>query len=255
MVFWMAILFGGLFAWLAVRLGFYETWILLFNILISVYLGIFLASRVSALAPGTQETAAYGIGLSMIVIAGGCFAILQGLSYVFLTGQFKIPFPQVFDIVGAGALGFLAGFVLLSFLALVITTTPLAEREAIRFVGFNREAQKGTITCLAGCCDLIHSMASSSPPENATQAVVDHLLREDRPPTDSNDPPQTAAEPNDPRPPMAPPSDSGPEGLAGTDGPSASAAHPLNGLPLRPTLSGNWTCESGEGTTGEGDAT
>jgi hypothetical protein len=124
MVFWMAILFGGLFAWLAVRLGFYETWILLFNILISVYLGIFLALRVSAFAPGTEETSAYGIGLSMIVIAGGCFAILQGLSFVFLTGQFKIRFPQVFDIVGAGALGFLAGFVILSFVALVITTTP-----------------------------------------------------------------------------------------------------------------------------------
>jgi hypothetical protein len=195
MVFWIAILVGGLFAWLAVRIGFYETWVLLFNVLISVYLGVFLAARVSAYAPGTEETSAYGTGLSMIVIAGGCFAILQGLSYVFLTGQFKIGFPQVFDIVVSGALGFVAGFVILSFLALVVTTTPLAQRKAVRFVGFTRDAQEGTIAGLARCCDLVHSLASASPADGATAAVIDQLLASP-PPDDPNPPP--APEPTSP---------------------------------------------------------
>ena len=49
MVFWIAILVGVLFAWLGVRLGFYETWILCFNVIVSIYVAIFLAPFVSLL--------------------------------------------------------------------------------------------------------------------------------------------------------------------------------------------------------------
>lgn len=42
MVFWIAILVGGAFVWLGVRMGFYQSWCLLFNIVVSIYLAIFL---------------------------------------------------------------------------------------------------------------------------------------------------------------------------------------------------------------------
>ena len=35
---------------------------------------------------------------------GEHLALLHGLSYVFLTGQFNIPFPRIFDIVLSGVL-------------------------------------------------------------------------------------------------------------------------------------------------------
>src|SRR5512146_104116 len=99
MVFWIAILAGALFVWLAVRLGFYETWILFFNVLVSLYVSIFLTPLLVEVAPAPGEAASYNAALCLLVLAGGCFAVLQGLSYVFLTGQFHIPFPRVFDIV------------------------------------------------------------------------------------------------------------------------------------------------------------
>jgi apolipoprotein N-acyltransferase len=176
MVFWIAILAGGLFAWLAVRIGFYTTWVLLFNVLISIYVAIFLAPAVTGFAPASGRAASYGTALSMIVLAGGCFAILHGLSYVFLTGQFNIPFPRIFDILLSGLLGFMAGFLILSFAAVVLTTTPLAQQKIVSSIGFNRQSQRANILCLAGCCDLIHAVAGSDGGKGATEAAIDRLM-------------------------------------------------------------------------------
>ena len=40
MVFWIGILVGGLFAWFAVKMGFYETWTFAFNIIICTALAL-----------------------------------------------------------------------------------------------------------------------------------------------------------------------------------------------------------------------
>jgi len=198
MVFWIAILAGIGFVWLAVRLGFYETWILFFNVLVSIYLGIFLTPMVVSFAPASGEVASYGVALSMVVLAGGCFAILQGLSYVFLTGQFSISFPRLFDIPFSGLLGFVAGFLALSFAALVVTTTPLAQRRMVGTLGFNRQSQQATITCIAWGCDLIHTFARFEAGEGATREAVSRLLdlsSDVRPPS-----PKPQPEPNTPEP-------------------------------------------------------
>ncbi len=173
MVFWLAILVGVLFVWLTVRMGFYETWVLLFNIILSMYVAIFLAPKVVELAPTPGGAASYGTALSLSVLAGGCFAVLQGLSYVFLTAQFNIPFPRVFDILLSGILGFLAGFLVLSFVALVLATTPLAENKMAEGIGLGRQSQQVNISCITRCCDLIHSFAG--PGSQATQAAVQRL--------------------------------------------------------------------------------
>ncbi|OHB64096.1 MAG: hypothetical protein A2Y76_06295 [Planctomycetes bacterium RBG_13_60_9] len=176
MVFWIAILAGVLFIWLAVRMGFYETWVLLFNIVVSVYLAIFLAPILVELAPVTGNAASYSMAISMVVLAGGCFASLQGLSYVFLTGQFSIPFPRIFDVLLSGLLGFLAGFLVLSFAALVLTTTPLTEYKIVNSLGLSRQSQKANLSCIAWCCDTIHSFARFEAGALATQAAVQRLL-------------------------------------------------------------------------------
>lgn len=176
MVFWIAILAGILFVWLAVRLGFYATWVLLFNVVISMYVAIFLAPLIVDFAPAVGGAASYGVALSMIVLAGGCFALLQGLSYVFLTGQFNIPFPRIFDIVLSGVLGFTAGFLILSFAAIVLTTTPLAQHKIISSIGFNEQSQQANISCMARCCDLIHAVAGFEGSKETTGTAIHRLL-------------------------------------------------------------------------------
>jgi hypothetical protein len=176
MVFWIAILTGAGFAWLAVRLKFYATWVLFFNVLVSAYVSIFLAPAVADFAPVAGGAASYGVALSMVVLAGGCFAILHGLSYVFLTGQFNIPFPRVFDVLLSGLLGFTTGFLILSFAATVLTTTPLAQHEIVGAVGFNRQSQQANIRCLASCCDLIHAVTRFGDGKDTTQVAIDRLI-------------------------------------------------------------------------------
>lgn len=193
MVPWIAILVGGLFVWLAVTIGFYETWCLFVNILISIYAGVYLAPAVLTLAPSTGDMAPYGTAMSMVVVAGGCFALLYGISYVFLTGQFSVPFPKVFDVLLAGVLGFLTGFLLLSFLALAFTTTPVAQRGTVSRLGFNADSQKANIACLTQCCDVIHALTGGETVPQPTKTAITQLL--DR---------ATPVEPADPVDPNAP---------------------------------------------------
>jgi hypothetical protein len=201
MVFWIAILTGVLFVWLAVRMGFYETWVLSFNIVIAIYVAIFLAPTVAELAPGEGGLSSYGTALSMALLAGGCFAILQGLSYVFLTGQFSIPFPRVFDILLSGVLGFLAGFLTLSFLALVLMTTPLAGQEIVSTLGLSTSSQQANLCCIAWCCDRVHGIASGANDDGATQAAVHRLLERD--PERESPPSETDSQADANQPPVA----------------------------------------------------
>jgi len=195
MVFWAAILVGGVFVWLAVRMGFFETWGLLFNIVVAIYVAIFLAPAVAACAPSAGKISAYCMALSMIVLAGGCFALLHGISYIFLTGPFSVSLPALFDILLAGALGFLTGFLVFSFVALIVTATPLAEHEVIGTIGFTPESQKSNIACIAWCCDIVHSAVGGADDGSATQAAIGKLWQQ----TPSSGPPTATGQPVAPR--------------------------------------------------------
>ncbi len=176
MVPWIGILVGALFVWLAVTIGFYEIWCLFINILISIYVAVFLAPTVIDLAPSTGSIAPYSTAMSMVVVAGGCFALLYGISYVFLTGQFSVPFPRTFDVLLAGGLGFLTGFLLLSFVGIVFTTTPLAKERFARTLGFNAESERANISCIARCCDVIHSLTGNDISDSPTKIAIAQLL-------------------------------------------------------------------------------
>jgi hypothetical protein len=197
MMFWIAILAGALFVWLAVRVGFYETWVLFFNILVSIYVSVFLTPILAELVPAPGGGTAYHVALCMIVLAGGCFAVLQGLSFVFLTGQYHIPFPRVFDILLSGILGFAAGFLLLSFVALVLTTTPLAENKIVGVFGLGKQSQQANLACISRCCGLIHSFAGFHDTGNTTGAAIQRLMEMKstspgliQSPPDANEPPK-----------------------------------------------------------------
>jgi hypothetical protein len=206
MVFWIAILTGVLFVWLAVRLGFYETWALLFNILVAVYVAIFLAPIVAEAVP-MPGRASWCTGLSMLVLGGGCFALLHGLSWVLLTGQFRVRFPSLFDVVLSGGLGFVAGFLVLSFAALTLSTTPLARNKIVRTLGVDRQGQRVNIAGIAYCCDLIHRVAGFAD-DSTTRSAITRLLdtstrlsetdKAPPEPNEANEPNATGADPTRP---------------------------------------------------------
>ncbi len=114
MIFWAGILVGVCFAWFTSKMGFYQTWAMVFNIVISIYVAIFLAPVIADAVPAATDTA-YGYALILIAVAIGTLVTLQGITYALFTGQFIATFPRVFNTVGGGILGFLGRISYLEF--------------------------------------------------------------------------------------------------------------------------------------------
>ena len=138
MLFWLSILVGGIFAWFAIKTGFYETWAFVFNVIISIYLAVFLGPIVADIVPGGSDTP-YSNVLAMIAIAIVSFLILHGITYTFITAHFKVSFPRALNILGAGFLGFLAGFLIWSFASLLISITPISQNTIVKKLGFDSQ--------------------------------------------------------------------------------------------------------------------
>ena len=176
MAFWIGILVGGAFAWFAIKMGFYETWTLVFNIVIAIYLAVFLGPVIANIVPAVRDTA-YNNALTMLATAIGSFLILHGISYTFLTGQFTVPFPKVFDTLGTGFLGFLAGFLVWSFVSLVICITPISQISFVKGIGFGTQFEQTNVGYISWWCNLVNSAVSSQDNEQTTEEAISGLLK------------------------------------------------------------------------------
>ena len=190
MVFWLGILTGGLSVWLAMKIGFYEMLAMLFNIVISIYVAMFLTPIILDIIPEARDIPCSN-ALALAVLGVGTFFILYGITYVFLTGQFKVSFPKSFDILLAGILGFLAGFLVLSFAAFVITITPISQNHFVRQIGLNRNSQQANISYICFWCDLVNSIVSSPDSKITSKQAVEHLLSETQSKTPEKEAEQT----------------------------------------------------------------
>jgi len=171
MVFWAGILAAAFFAWLAVKIGFYETWTMLFNIVISIYLSVFLTPVITTMVPAASDTA-YGNALTLITVAAGAFLILHGVSYSFLTGRFSVWFPRPIDNVGSGLLGFLGGLLVWSFLALVISVSPLSQAGFAQDIGLRNSVEQTNVSYIAWWCDLVNAVVATGDGKRPTQEVI-----------------------------------------------------------------------------------
>ena len=176
MVFWLGILVGGAFAWLAIKMGFYETWALLFNIIISIYLAVFLGPIIADIAPIARNTA-YNNALSMIATAIGAFLILHGISYTFFTGQFTVSFPKMFNTIGSGFLGFLSGFLVWSFVSLLIFITPISQQPIAKEIGFGSQFEQANVPYIYWWCNLVSTVVSPRDNEYTAKQAISGLLK------------------------------------------------------------------------------
>ncbi|MBA7601934.1 hypothetical protein ES703_09019 [subsurface metagenome] len=179
MVFWVGILVGGLFAYFAIKKGFYEMWALGFNIIISIYLAVLLGPVVADIIP--TGAAAYDKAVTMLATAAACFLILCGISYTLITGQFSISFPKIVDVVGAGLFGFLIGFLVWSFVSLLIMTTPITKNTFVKEIGFDTHAQQTNISYVSWWCNKVNKIVSSADGEQTPQEAIGWLMKSSEP--------------------------------------------------------------------------
>jgi len=176
MLFWAGILIGIFFAWAAAKMGFYETWAMLFNTIISIYLAIYLRPTIADTVPAAGNSP-YGDALVMIAVAIVFFLILHGMSYTFFTGQFTISFPRIFDTLGAGLLGFLGGFLVWSFICFLIWITPISQNNFVKEVGFGAQSEQRYVAYISRCCNLVNRVVASHNESSSTEAVLGGLLK------------------------------------------------------------------------------
>lgn len=202
MVFWIGILAGAAFAWFAVKLGFFEMWAMLFNIVISVFLAVYLKPVVANMIPAADETS-YGNGLLILSVAVLSFAVLQGLSYVFFTGQFSVKMPKMFDVLGSGVLGFLAGVLIWSFAALLIGVTPISQGGFAKSIGLGSQLEQSNVQYICWWGNLVNKVVASSDSELKMEQRIDKLLKsvEDRLRKSRVVPQPKPVDPNDKKPP------------------------------------------------------
>ncbi|MHC4547035.1 MAG: CvpA family protein [Planctomycetota bacterium] len=184
MVFWIGILFGCLFVWLAVKKGFYETWILLFNIVIAVYLAVFLGPVIANIVPIVHGSA-YNNALCMIIPAVGAFLILYGISFTLFTGQFSIPFTKILDTCVAGFFGFLTGLLVWFFVSLLISITPISQHTFVSELDFAGGFKQSGEPYVGWWCDLVNSIVASEDSDITSEEVINALLKNAEPKTRS----------------------------------------------------------------------
>jgi hypothetical protein len=175
MLFWIGILVGGLFAWLGFKIGFYQTWALLFNVVIAVYLAIFVGPIIADVIPGVSE-APFSTVLAVTATGIGAFLVLQCLSYTFLTGQFNVSIPALVDTLGSVLLGFLGGFLVWSFVALLLCMTPISENRFMKGIGFCGESEQTIKGNVYWWCSLVHKVAAADEHSPTPRDTVAELL-------------------------------------------------------------------------------
>jgi len=175
MVFWTGILVGAIFMWLAIKVKFYEAWAIFFNIVISTYLAVYLRRTIIDVIPASTGTP-YSNALIVFAVALGTFLVLHGITFAFFTGQFSISMPKIFDILGAGLLGFLAGFLVWSFVSLLICIMPISQNIFVKEIGFVQQFEQTGMPYISWWCNLVNAVVSPRPGESATEQAVKELL-------------------------------------------------------------------------------
>jgi hypothetical protein len=165
MFFWLAVLAGlALAFWAALRAGLYETVALFVNIVVAVYLAIFVTPTLVGVIPAAADVPHGGL-IAVAVVAVATFLVLHVLCFSMLTGQFKVSFPKLLDGPLAAGLGFFAGFLVVAFL-----TTLLAFVRAPTSSGslVSKNDQTVSLSYVCWWCDRVHAVVGSVPSPHPT---------------------------------------------------------------------------------------
>ncbi|MGD1042117.1 MAG: CvpA family protein [Sedimentisphaerales bacterium] len=180
MVVWIGILVAVIFAYSAIKLGFYHTWTMLFNFVIAVYVALRISPAIEEFLPAAMGGGQYSKTMALLATGLVTFLILHGIAYVLLIGQFEVTFPRVVNTLGSGILGFLTGFLVWSFGTLIVCTTPFSQEQYVKELGFETKTfQEAKMqSYLVGWCSFLDKIvASGEGPVSAEQTIKDLLIK------------------------------------------------------------------------------
>lgn len=185
MVFWIGIFVAVIFAYSAIKLGFYHAWTMLFNLIIAVYVALRISPMIEEFLPAAMNGGQYSKTMALLATGLVTFLILHGIAYVLLIGQFEVTFPRIVNTLGSGILGFLTGFLVWSFATLLVCTTPFAQQQYVKELGFETKTfQEAKMqSYLVGWCSFLDKfVASDEGPVSAEKTIKELLIKPAKPP-------------------------------------------------------------------------
>jgi len=166
----VAIVAALLFALLGIRLGYYRSWAMLFNILVSIYLAVMLAPVVPGLLANVRDFH-YRYPAFIIIVAIIIFTILQ-LFTNYLTGAFEASYHRKFEIISSAIIGFISGYLLITFIFFVICLVPSTKP---KFISWQDKSTYQAAQPVVSACNFI-GYISIHACEDVACGVVDELI-------------------------------------------------------------------------------
>ena len=178
----IAIVFGILLGMIGVKRGFLKTWALLFNILVSIYIGVMLSPTFVAFRPEMGQEYSY-LAAFIVVTSLAIFVVLQMIVSVFFSELAECFCPKIFDTVGAAILGFLGGFCIISFVFVVVCIMPFSKKPNLKGVCGDGSSTPVGVEGVVKACDFVStvSLQPHGDTRKRVRKVVDWLVQTDRP--------------------------------------------------------------------------
>ena len=179
MLFWVAVLAGGGFAYLGIKKGFFPMWAITFNILVSVYLSVMLLPVIEAIIPDNGGQAYfYNCALSLLIIGILVFVVLQTIASNYFSGGFQVSFPVIFNNIVAAILGFISGYLICCTVLVIISIMPFTSQSSIANKILGPQNLPAAVTKpVIGACDFIGVASMQVWPDVAQDAVDDFLVQ------------------------------------------------------------------------------
>jgi hypothetical protein len=174
MILLFGIIFSLLFAAATIKKGLYTGWARLVNIVLSIYLSVFLTPTIARCCNAVTD-ARYGYALCMTITAVAAFLILQGFTTTFFTGTFKISFPKILNITGSAILGFICGLLIWSFACFVFLLTPVPHGTIGQRFEVPSQLVRASVPPLRLTCGFVNICSFQGKKANASK-VLDSLL-------------------------------------------------------------------------------
>ena len=163
----IAVLIGCVSAVIGIKKGFFAVWPVFFNILIAIYIGIMLTPTIVGLAPEIEESGYYG-ACCVACIAILVFAVLQAVVTIFFSRMYEAASPEILDRIGSAVLGFLSGYLVCSFVVLLIFITPFARHPALKG---RKDSTPTAVKSVANACSFVDVISL-----NCRKDVVDGII-------------------------------------------------------------------------------
>jgi hypothetical protein len=136
--------------------GVLSAWTLMFNIMISVYLGIMTVAIIGRYSPDTLSDQWVKAGV-VFLTAVLLFVLLTLLSMHFFNNYPYPDLPRYFELIGSGLFGFIGGYLGLWFLVYVFCITPASKIESMaEMSGESRISSRSRVEFI---CNILESLS------------------------------------------------------------------------------------------------